>query len=548
MTKGYKIGSFGFLLMGSTVFAGQASAQTATATPTPSQAPAGQDEPAGQDQLVVTGRRMPAAEAPRSATCEALARDPLFKARLEMGAGGAVFMPTRLPRDPDYSKPPTVAPGSPLPELSKSRFGVGSIVDSARGGMIDFSSLVGDVEAAGELESGSSLTQNSQEAAIDACRARHASGGGANGDFGGADATKEQRYLAARATIAQHDKTLPLGFALFDQGRYAEALPWFRKASNKLPYRDGGDEAALFVGKLYLQGLGDKSDTAEGIKWLKKAATVPYSPQIDTPVFDPRQPERITAVGEAAVILANVYRTGFGGTPKSLVEARKWYDRAYDVGHVPAAKMLGDIYYDGKGAPKDVAKAVSFYRKAAKFDHPSAQFALAQILDEGDEGVAKDRKEALALYSRASLNGHPGALYAMARAYDLGDGVPANPQRAMALYKAAALQGNAAARVAMGTYFYEGKLLPQDAKAARGWFEAAAKDGDSDGMVNLAAMLVRGEGGDKDVAGAWAWLIRAARRGDQNAPRAIAALEKRMTPEEKRAGAALLGGASKSAL
>jgi TPR repeat protein len=244
-------------------------------------------------------------------------------------------------------------------------------------------------------------------------------------------------------------------------------------------------------------------------------------------MFDPRQPERNTAVGEAAVILANLYSTGFGPVAKDPAEARKWYDRAGDVGHVPGIKKLGDIYHDGIDVPRDMQKALGYYKRAAKLNHPGAQAALAGILWNGEDGVAQDRATALGWYQAAARNGHAGALYSLGRAYDLGEGVKPDAELAMGFYKTAALGGSAAAKVAMGTYFYEGKLVPKDLAVARKWFEAGAAGDDPDGLFNLAAMLAKGEGGDKDTTRAIALLRRAALQGHQTAPQAIAALERR---------------------
>jgi TPR repeat protein len=515
--------------------AGAAQAQTAPAAP---------DD---QDQLRVTGQRMPTAEAPRSSTCEVLSRDPFLRA---LGVTGRAYLPTRPTRNPDYGAPPSVSPGSPLPELSKSRFGV----RDAAGGDVETSFGPSALdETAVDIGPTTSLDQTTLAAAIGACRSGYSRGvgdtvasGGSTGYIAANSGASESgapmagsagqawraaatnaRYLAARSFIVSRDQTLPMGFALFVQGRYGEALGWFRKASNKLQMREGGDEAALFVGKITLQGLGDKSDPVEGVKWLKKAATAPFNPQNEAPMFDPRQPDRNTAVGEAAVILANIYMNGFGPVARNPAEAREWYERASKVGHVPGAKRLGDIYYEGLGTPRDVAKAVSWYEQAAKLDHPGAQIALADILWEGNDGVAQDRKAALGWYQAAARNGNAGALYALARAYDLGEGVKPDPELAMGFYKTAALGGNAAAKVAMGTYFYEGTQVPRDLAIARKWFEAGASGGDPDGLFNLAAMLVKGEGGDKDTAKALALLRRAALKGHQAAPSAIAALQKK---------------------
>lgn len=519
----------GALLCGAMVWAVPGWAQAAPpASSPPSAAP-----PAGQADLTITGKRMPGAEAPRSATCEAMARDPFFRAQMAAGIAPNVYVPTRMPRNPDYSAPPAAPPGSPLPSLSGSRFGVSDPVYDDRGSAVEFPDVAEAVEAANDMRPEGAVAdgpvgQTSLESAIDACRAAYSRGGGSI-------------RATARATIARRDETLPMAFALFDQGRYAEALEWFRKAADKLPLQDGGDEAALFVGKLHLQGLGDKSDPVEGVKWLKKAATAPFNPQTETPVFDPRRPERNTAVGEAAVMLGNIYQNGFRGIAKDPEAARKWFDRAYDVGHIAAAKTLGDLYSRGIDTPRDVKKAVSDYRKAAAFGYIPAQVALADILYEGDTGVPQDRKAALAWYGAAARAEDPRALYALARAFDLGEDVKSDPKRAIVLYKAAALKGHPAAQVAMGTYFYEGKQVPKDDTTARRWFEAAAAKSDPDGMFNLAAMTARGEGGVKDVPRAWAGLRQAARLGHPTAPRALAALEQRMTPAEKQAALAAGG-------
>ncbi len=525
------------------------------------QAAAQSGEPQDKDQVVVKGQRMPGAEAPRSATCEALARDPHFAAQIAAAGGDPfmgprVFLPTRLPRNPDYSAPPKVPAGSALPELPKSRFGVRSLVVNGLNGAEPGTSALPDLTS----DSNASLTPEggpTLESTVAACRAAYIRGGLEDGQrpdvasFPRVDSTNmengrqfmaspAQRFANGRATIVANDKTLPMAFALFDQGRYAESLGWFRKAADKLSFGEGGDEARLFVGKLYLQGLGAKSNPVEGVKWLKKAASAPFNPVTETPIFDPLEPDRNTAVGEAAVILANVYRNGFPGIAKDPAQARKWYARAIEVGHLPAAKVLGDLYYFGIDTPRDVKKAAGYYRQAAKYDYAPAQVALAQILYQGEDGVGRDREAALQWFRAAARHDHPDALYALARAYDLGEGVKADPQAALGFYKDAALNGSAAAKAAMGTYFYEGKLVPKDDAAARHWFEAAAAGSDADGMVNLAAMMVRGEGGQKDLPDAWVWLKRASTAGHAAAPQAVAALERRMSPAEREAAAAKL--------
>ena len=47
-----------------------------------------------------------------------------------------------------------------------------------------------------------------------------------------------------------------------------------------------------------------------------------------------------------------------------------------DAGDPEAQVMLADIYYEGRGVPKDYAQAVDWFRKAADQGAPLGQFYL----------------------------------------------------------------------------------------------------------------------------------------------------------------------------
>ncbi|WP_347303652.1 tetratricopeptide repeat protein [Croceibacterium sp. TMG7-5b_MA50] len=495
---------------------------------------------AGRD-IEVTGQRRPEAEAPRYAKCEALARDGHFAAvqiaLSQMGMGTVPLLaPTRMPRNPDWNAAPLSPPGSPVPELGETRFGQARAdLDPA------LVSIEPDDAAADPF--GNSI--NSRDQAIALCQAAYQPGGADPNlrgnwpfsadwqDFGGRPASFVPGFNPAR--MVRNDRTLPTAFWLFDQHRYEESLDWFRRASRRLSSNSGGVEAALFIGKLNLLAPGAWANREDGIKWLKKAATSRFNPQQDLPVFDPEQPERNTAVGEAAVILGNVYRHGIGGVAPDMEEARRWYDRALDVGHLAAAQIMGDMSFEGVGTRRNVRRAVRYYRQAARFGLPSAQYSLAQLLEFGDEGVPQDLEEALGWYREAANAGHPGALFALAIAFDRGEGVPRNLDTALGFYKQAALLGHSGAMTSLGTMFYDGDGLPQDLAAAREWFRHAAERGDADGMANFAVMASKGEGGPTDKVAAWHWLTRATAARHERASMMLSALEAQLSPEERRA-------------
>jgi TPR repeat protein len=464
-----------------------------------------------------------------SELCWQRAQDPYLEAQPH---GGRIYLPTRLPRNPDWNAPPRSPPGSTLPAVR-------TIKDYIRGepGQPGRKlALAGKfLECLGVYQNAPSLADQMDTMALELTlrvRAAASSGtitvGGAGGMGVLADGFGSS--VNGRAEIRVRDKTMPLAFALFDEGRYEEALKQFKAADRKI----GNREARLMIGKIYLYGLGEKSDPVEAVKWLKWTADVAFNPASDMPVFDPLEPERNTPVGEAAMILADLYGGGRGPVAKDPALARRYLARAYEVGHIPAAMTLGDIHYYGVDTPVDRKTALDWYMKAAQFAHAPAAVAVAQMYDAGEVDGGPDHTKALAWYAQAANINHPQALYALALAFDRGQGVPANPQSALAFYKLAATQGEPAAQTAIGTYFYTGEGgLPHDAALARKWFELAATAGDPDGMFNLAAMMAKGEGGALDRVKAWGWLKIAERAGHANAGAAASALEAQLSPQEQ---------------
>jgi TPR repeat protein len=350
----------------------------------------------------------------------------------------------------------------------------------------------------------------------------------------------DRLLTAGRASIARRDRTLPDGYRLYDAGKLVEAIESFKKGYAKLPDADGGLEAAYMIGKATLELPAAQRNGAEAITWLKKAAGGMFNPSKDLPAFDPDNPyANDTILGQASTLLGQVYLTGVV-VPRNVAEAAKWYERAEEVGYVPAGKIVGDLYYYGYGIQKDPARAVRYYKKAATLGFAPAQFALANILYSGDAGQAEDVKTALAWYEQAAKRGHAGAQLALAEAFDAGDGVAANPKQALAYYSSAAVGGNPDAQAALGTYFYNGDQVDKDLVSARKWFELAARRQQVDAMFNLAAMLTKGEGGDKDLVKAWVWFSLAKNRGHPSAAAALASIEKQMTGEQRQQAAQIL--------
>src|SRR5436309_4023512 len=113
-------------------------------------------------------------------------------------------------------------------------------------------------------------------------------------------------------------------------------------------------------------------------------------------------------------------------TEQSFVESKK---RA-DSGAADAQVNLGLMYAKGEGVPKDAAKAVEWYQKAAAQGDAQAQVRLGRMYAKG-EGGPKDAAKAVEWYQKAAVQGDDAARISVGLASVIGDGVPEDSVRAL---------------------------------------------------------------------------------------------------------------------
>ena len=53
------------------------------------------------------------------------------------------------------------------------------------------------------------------------------------------------------------------------------------------------------------------------------------------------------------------------GVPKDAAKAVEWYQKAAEQGFLDAQLQLGGMYFNGEGVPKDVSRTVEWWQKAA---------------------------------------------------------------------------------------------------------------------------------------------------------------------------------------
>jgi hypothetical protein len=351
----------------------------------------------------------------------------------------------------------------------------------------------------------------------------------------------DRAAAAGRNRIARNDRTYSNGMDAYDRKDYATALEQFKLNWSKL----GWPESGLMLGVMYLQGQGTARDPKQAAEWFDKVAYNRITND-DKVIWDPKNPEFKSAMVEASLSLANLYMQG-KGVKQDIRQSYKLYERAAELGYVPAMATLARMNYSGIGVSKDPKKALKLYEEVAAYGYAPAQYTLAQLYQSGAAGD-KDLKKAFEWYQQAAFNPNsqvrkPWAEYELARMYDEGLGTGADPNKALALFRRAAVAGHPEAQNSLATYFYTGQIVKKDPAVARRLFLAAAQQGQMDAMVNLAAILFRGEGGAKDTLQAYTWLKIAERAGHDKAGGMANMLAKQLTPEDKQRADAVLAPA-----
>jgi TPR repeat protein len=82
---------------------------------------------------------------------------------------------------------------------------------------------------------------------------------------------------------------------------------------------------------------------------------------------------------EACFQQGRAFETGSDSHPRDASEARRWYRRAAEAGHVEAAFRLGELWAWGQGGFKDLVQARQWLSQAAAQGHAAAAARLADL-------------------------------------------------------------------------------------------------------------------------------------------------------------------------
>ncbi len=107
-----------------------------------------------------------------------------------------------------------------------------------------------------------------------------------------------------------------------------------------------------------------------------------------------------------------------------------------DQGAARAQAILGIMYDNGQGVPRDDLAAVAWFRKAADQGYAHAEYDLGLKYSEG-RGVARDDDSALLWFQKAADHGDPEAMFRLGDAFEFGKGTPIDYVRGYAWYERA---------------------------------------------------------------------------------------------------------------
>ncbi|WP_298217638.1 tetratricopeptide repeat protein [Halothiobacillus sp.] len=150
----------------------------------------------------------------------------------------------------------------------------------------------------------------------------------------------------------------------------------------------------------------------------------------------------------AQYVLGHMYCVG-QGVPKDMAKGLSWYQRAADQGFAPGQLALGTMYYNGEGVKQDYTLAAKWFRLAAERGYDRAQSNLAAMYMNGT-GVPQDYTQAVKWFRAAANQGYATAQYSLGRMYSDGTGM-SKPDvvAAYGLLRPLVEKGNSAAVAAM---------------------------------------------------------------------------------------------------
>lgn len=277
-----------------------------------------------------------------------------------------------------------------------------------------------------------------------------------------------------------------MGLYMLDQKDVDAAFAYFYAAA-----RQGDDEAPYYLGNLYMNGLGTKTDIKQAIACFEEAS---------------RHENK-----ECLAKLGQIYSDG---EYRDDEKAYYWYSRAYAAGDRKAAfdlgrlcylpgehqdlkraeellsqyaaeetdgqtcLLLGDLYMKGDIPGSSMEKAMVCYERGAALGNDECREKLGMLYFEGEE-IEPDYTTAFKLFSELLEKGTLKSVCQLAFLYQNGLGCEKNEEAAVKLYqKALECEKSGGAYYELGNLYEKGTQIHRDLEKAVDFYRQAALLGD----------------------------------------------------------------------
>jgi len=205
-----------------------------------------------------------------------------------------------------------------------------------------------------------------------------------------------------------------------------------------------------------------------------------------------------------------------------------YLNRAADLGHAKACKLIGFFYFYGQQTlPRDDNKSFYYMKKGADLGDPAAQAHVGQCYEDGIWGAEEENHVLARHYYDLSLaQNYHHAQWCVGSNYKIGKcGYPQSYEKAFHYFKLAADNDSPKGQLDVAICYWNGQGTPQNHREAMKYMEKAAEQGNVEAMSRFGSALFFGiecEVTDTNLSRGRAFLKKAAEQGDKEALETLA--------------------------
>lgn len=314
-----------------------------------------------------------------------------------------------------------------------------------------------------------------------------------------------------------------------EQTEPERAFKLYQQAANS-----GNIAATYKVGKCYQNGIGTQTDLNKALQYFQEAADEDHPDAIHDLAachLDGQGVSQNTSLGakllrrasglghsQSMYRLALCYQNG-QGVPAQPDQSIQYLQNTLNINpsHADAIFMLGRSHLEGWGVPKNLKKAVGYFKKVAELGHVQGKFFLGYCYLYG-LGITKDVTQAIHIFQSILQEHphHPDTLAQLGICYLHGWGIQQDDNKALDAFKDAAQQGHKEGKFQLACCYMK---MPENRSKAFHLFSEVLHVDPNNGEVNyqLGLCYYYGWGVAADLTKAFSLLRKAAALQNENA-------------------------------